>query len=67
MGIFMILGLIIIGVKIFYNVEEIKLMNSNVCALCEKWTGGKCLAMIGSIQINKPVNIPEINASWGLQ
>jgi len=42
-GIIIILGIIALAVYMFINVQEIKLLNSNVCDLCESWTGGNCI------------------------
>jgi len=35
---------VIIGVYIYFNLEEFKQLGSDVCRLCETKTGGVCLA-----------------------
>ena len=64
MGIAMLLGIVIIGVIIFNNIEEVKLLNSNVCDLCEKWTGARCVKT-GSLSMGNDfkLNFTFINES----
>lgn len=45
MGIIIILGIVALAIYMFINVQEIKLLNSNVCALCQEWTGATCFKM----------------------
>jgi hypothetical protein len=35
---------IIILVVLVTNINEVKILNSNVCALCQNWTGATCIA-----------------------
>jgi hypothetical protein len=45
MGVLIILGIIGIAIYMFINVQEIKLLNSNVCELCQEWTGAQCIKL----------------------
>ena len=61
-GIIIILGIIALAVYMFINVQEIKLLNSNVCDLCESWTGGKC---IPSVSLGLENNLGGITWDFG--
>lgn len=54
---------VLIGLYIYFEIENFKALGGDVCRMCEEKTGGVCVSSLTGFVDDKTINHPKINAS----